>query len=565
MTWVGAQKGSRPVQVHSAPSLPVGHSQQPARVRALLVDPAIMPVDTHGSPEGTREPLTAFRVVLPMRTLLLLLLPFPLHAATYHVAPSGSNAANGLSLANAFATIQHGADVAVAGDSVVVHPGDYTGFAAMEHSGTANNPIVFLADGPGVNITSPCTYNDLDGINVENVDWVVVDGFTVNGMPRTGIRTALSDHVTLRNNRCNGNFKWGILCGFAEHAVIEYNTCSGSEDEHGIYFSNSADDPIIRYNHCFDNHANGIHMNGDVSMGGDGVISNAQVYGNIINGNGAGGGSGINCDGVVNSAFFNNLLYGNHASGISLYQIDGGAPSTGNKVFNNTILNAADARWCVNITEGCTGNQVLNNILINQHPFRGSIVVADDALSGFVSDYNLVVERLSPDGDATVLDLAGWQSLGYDMHSQVADAPGALFTAPQSGDFHALDANAQQVDAGTASVANVVNLDLEGNIRPQGAGYDIGCYEAGSSQAVVPMYEPDPEIKMWVLRGNMYFSPLPQAATLVCFDPAGRCLSSHDLPAGATTFRAPRAPWFIAVLRDVGGRAITSKALVTGE
>ncbi|MBK8948367.1 MAG: right-handed parallel beta-helix repeat-containing protein [Flavobacteriales bacterium] len=84
---------------------------------------------------------------------------------------------------------------------------------------------------------------------MEGVAWVVVEGFVVNDMPRTGIRTALSDHVTIRYNSRHSNYKWGILTGFAEHVVIEHNTCSGSEDEHGIYVSNSADDPIIRYNH----------------------------------------------------------------------------------------------------------------------------------------------------------------------------------------------------------------------------------------------------------------------------------------------------------------------------
>ena len=73
---------------------------------------------------------------------------------------------------------------------------------------------------------------------------IVVEGFTVVGMPRTGIRSALTDHVSIRYNTCMDNYKWGILTGFAEHVVIEHNTCSGSEDEHGIYFSNSADDPI---------------------------------------------------------------------------------------------------------------------------------------------------------------------------------------------------------------------------------------------------------------------------------------------------------------------------------
>ena len=65
-----------------------------------------------------------------------------LNAATYHVAVSGSNAANGLTLSTAWATVQHAADMAIAGDSVLVHPGSYAGFAAMDNSGTANAPIV---------------------------------------------------------------------------------------------------------------------------------------------------------------------------------------------------------------------------------------------------------------------------------------------------------------------------------------------------------------------------------------------------------------------------------------
>lgn len=50
-------------------------------------------------------------------------------------------------------------------------------------------------------------YNNLDGINVEDVSWVVIEGFTLIGMPRTGIRSALTDHITLRGNTGadNGN------------------------------------------------------------------------------------------------------------------------------------------------------------------------------------------------------------------------------------------------------------------------------------------------------------------------------------------------------------------------
>ena len=210
---------------------------------------------------------------------------------------------------------------------------------------------------------------------MEDVSWVVIEGFTVIGMPRTGIRSALTHHITLRGNTSADNGIWGILTGFAEHIIIEHNVCSGSVDKHGIYFSNSAEDAIIRFNHCFDNNANGIHINGDVSLGGDGVISNAQVYGITIRGNGTTGGSDINCDGVVNSVIYPNLLFDNYA-GISPYQIDAEAPSTGNLVYNNTIINASNARWCINITHDRTGNRLRNNVIVNQHPCNGSIVVA---------------------------------------------------------------------------------------------------------------------------------------------------------------------------------------------
>ena len=43
----------------------------------------------------------------------------------------------------------------------------------------------------------------------------------------------------------------------------------------------------------------GIHMNGDLSAGGDGIISDAQVYGNILHDNNTA--AGINMDGVEKS------------------------------------------------------------------------------------------------------------------------------------------------------------------------------------------------------------------------------------------------------------------------
>jgi hypothetical protein len=259
-----------------------------------------------------------------------------------------------------------------------------------------------------------------DGINLEGASYVVIDGFVVNGRTRTGVRAVTASHVTVRNCSLGFNGRWGILTGFIDDFLAEGNEAHHSQAEHGIYVSNSCDRPIVRNNLVHDNHANGLHFNGDESLGGDGLIESALVEGNVIYGNGAGGGSGINMDGGVGGVIRNNLLYDNHASGISLYRIDASAGASGNLVVNNTIVNAADGRWCVNIQDGSTGNTVRNNILYNFHSFRGAIAIDATSLPGFVSDYNSVVDRMSDDGGDTVIGFAAWQGLGYDVHSFVA-------------------------------------------------------------------------------------------------------------------------------------------------
>lgn len=392
-------------------------------------------------------------------------------ATEYYVAPGGSDGASGLAPGSAWATLQMAADTVGAGDTVHVADGSYAGFD-LRAPGTAADPIVFVADGSSAQITADNGVTP-DGINVETASYIVLDGFVVDGRTRAGIRVVLSDHVTVRNCSCGNNGRWGIFTGFTDDLLLEGNETYGSIDEHGIYVSNSGDRPVIRGNHSHDNNANGIHMNGDVSQGGDGIISDALVEDNVIHGNGTAGGSGINMDGVTDSVIRNNLLYDNHASGISLYRIDGGSGSNGNLVINNTILNASDARWCVNIRDGSTGNTLRNNILYNHHSFRGVITIDAASATGFSSDYNSLMDRMSVDGDSTVIDLAAWQAAGYDANSFLA-VPADHFVNPAS-DFHLLSTS-PAIDAGTATDAP--GDDLEGGARPVGAGFDLGAYEA---------------------------------------------------------------------------------------
>jgi hypothetical protein len=392
----------------------------------------------------------------------------------YVVSPAGSDTGPGIA-AQPWKTIQRAADEVVAGDTVTVRAGTYAGFR-LTIDGTAAAPITFQAEA-GVVINSRGAASP-DGINLEGADYVVIDGFRVDNtsgtITRAGIRSVTNRGAVIRNNVADRSGTWGIFTAFSEDVRIENNEAARSAAEHGIYVSNSADNPVVRGNKVWGNLANGIHMNGDVSQGGDGIISGAVVENNTIFGNGAAGGSAINCDGVRDSRIQNNLVYDQHSSGISLYRIDGGGASTGNVVVNNTVLIAADGRWALNVQNGATGNTFLNNILLNGHSSRGSVDVSADSLGGLTSDYNVVMDRFTTDDAATVWTLAEWRSqTGQDAHSLVS-TPALLFVNGAANDYR-LAVASPALDKGTTS--NLPVADLVGSPRPVGAP-DIGAYES---------------------------------------------------------------------------------------
>ncbi|HVU51406.1 MAG TPA: right-handed parallel beta-helix repeat-containing protein, partial [Polyangia bacterium] len=407
--------------------------------------------------------------------LALALAPAAARAAAYSVTPAGSDANPGTA-AQPWKTLQHAADNVAAGDTVTVEAGTYTGFSLCwdkPQDGQPDSPITFSAK-PGVVINAKNAHTD-DGIDLEGCSYIVVEGFEVTGMPRAGIRSvsgaANAIGVVIRGNDCHDNQVWGIFTSHVDSLVIEGNRATGSATQHGVYVSNACVNPVVRGNELAGNAGAGLHMNGDASQGGSGVITGALVEKNVIHDNGAMGGSGINCDGVQSSRIRNNLIYAEHASGISLYQGDAAQPSTDNVVVNNTVIVAADGRWALNVQNGSTGNRAENNILLDLNPSHGSIDI--DAASGaaFTSDYNVVMDRFTPDGDA-VVTLAAWQTTTkQDAHSLIA-TPAALFVSAAGNDYH-LSATSPALGAGTATDAPAD--DLEGHSRA--GGVDIGAYE----------------------------------------------------------------------------------------
>jgi hypothetical protein len=219
-------------------------------------------------------------------------------------------------------------------------------------------------------------------------------------------------------------------------------------------------------------------------MGGDGTLSGGLVENNVIFENGAEGGcAAINMDSVTDTLIRNNLLYQNHAGGIAMYRDSGAICSHDNRILHNTIVQAEDARWAISMIDfqgdgsECANNHFYGNILYNYHEWRGSYELQRPDFPGMVSDYNVMMDRVSVDDGESVITLAEWQELGFDRNSIIA-GPEELFVDPDSGDF-ALLPDAPAVDS--ADPLEDVPLDIEGDSRPAGSASDIGADEAASA------------------------------------------------------------------------------------
>ncbi|MGE5429449.1 MAG: right-handed parallel beta-helix repeat-containing protein [Syntrophomonadaceae bacterium] len=128
---------------------------------------------------------------------------------TYYVdANKGSDSNSGLSLLQAFRTIQKAAGLMSSGDLCIVNKGNYPERVYIHTSGTLKSPLVFRASGKGV-ITK--------GFTVE-ADYVTIDGFEITSTARKGWKEGAGIHLrgkgcSLLNNYIHDVFLEGIRLG----------------------------------------------------------------------------------------------------------------------------------------------------------------------------------------------------------------------------------------------------------------------------------------------------------------------------------------------------------------
>jgi len=449
-------------------------------------------------------------------------------ATTYYVATWGNDSNPG-TRGRPWRTIQKAAATLVAGDSARVMAGTYDEKIRFANSGIPDDYITLLADDDSVNIVYSGTD---DHVVLFTKAYIVLDGFRVSSARYQPVRlNPGSHHVVVRNCELFNTTYHGLVIesDSVHHVTIQNNVIHGhgtSMLHHGMYIK--GDYHLIEGNRVYDNAQYGIHL-----YNGDGSVRHCIVRNNVVHDNGArsanGGGGIIVTQG--DNLIYNNVCYGNRGGsnstsfGISVFNIPAGQGPT--VICHNALYDNGNAG--LNI-QGSNNVILKNNICLDDD--QRNLVLS--ASANIVLDHNCYY----PDGpmrfifERGVYDFTGYQTAsGQDSHSFLAEP---MFANPNGRDFH-LQPGSPCIDTGTGAG---VYVDFEGQVRPQGSGFDIGADEywppgwvveklasetPGSAPGLVPMPS--------VVRGRLVLTQrgsfhgrlgVTNLDTYLLLDPAGR-------------------------------------------
>lgn len=350
----------------------------------------------------------------------------------YYVSTTGSDANNGLSPQTAWATINHAdATAAIGAGGTIIHvaPGTYSQAVTTNKSGTsATARLVFRSDSRwGAKLNAP---SGLGAWN-SNGAWVDIVGFDITGASAV---------------------RFGII----------------STNNHVRALSN--------YIHDL---SNGNTANAGAGFGQNNYsITDQQVIGNIIVR--IGPNAGTTFTGLVHGIYFStpsNIAKNNVVAQISGYGIHLWHGATQEIITNNTVIGSLDGGIINGSGDSpCTVNSgtiISNNILV------ANAVGIKEGTSG-----GCTVTGATYANNLFYNNSTNWGTISSPTTGTVLGDPKFVnYQFNGTGDYH-LQSGSAAIDKGTSS--NAPTVDLDGGARPQGAGFDIGPYEYGSTPAIWP-------------------------------------------------------------------------------
>ncbi|MEM7229387.1 MAG: FG-GAP-like repeat-containing protein [Planctomycetota bacterium] len=356
-----------------------------------------------------------------------------------YVRTTGSNGNNGLTPATAWRTVDYAADQSSPGYIIYVGAGTYNEEINPSSDGTADEWITLIADTEGSRTGDAGTVtltSSSDVITLNDDDYFEFRGFAIDAGGQNCADIDDCDGASFID--CD-MFDASYDSISVDDSVVTLTNCTlrDSTTYSGLYVNSDSTVDVIS---CIitGNNDDGIYINND----GDNVVnvSECTIAGNTSDGirhrNGA-----LN---VTNSL-------------ISLSTDDGIESNSGTAtIWHCTIVdNNSDG------IDRAGGTMTVTNSIIAFND--------DDNLQGSMTNtYNIVF------------------GAGDDNFNSTSQGSNTLVTDPlfvSTNDYH-VSTVSPAIDAGT-SASSVTSIDLEGNSRPQDAGWDIGCYEGGQVSMVV--------------------------------------------------------------------------------
>jgi hypothetical protein len=367
-------------------------------------------------------------------------------AKDIYVSTTGSDSGDG-SQSSPFLTIQAAAKLATPGTTVHVAPGTYLGGFQTSANGTSTAHIAYVSDTPGGAkiVGGPLSNSNLAGW-WNSGDYVTIKGFEVDGS----------------NSQAVGWHNGLYLSG--SYDVAEGNIV------HDIIRSET------QYQQSIASHTGGAGIQLENYYGG----ANSSAIGNIVFNIGPSDQISFEVHGIFQNqtggTIDNNVISHVVGDGISLWHA-----ANNTQIANNTIDTANHAAIMVgsgdNGSSSTSGDHVNveNNILVNSE-----FGVEESGTTGI---HNIYANNLTFN-DGTQFNLQ------HSLQARSTVNADPMFANPAAMDYH-LQAGSPAIDAGTSSGAPTV--DLSGSPRPEGAEFDIGAYESGSSTQQPPL-PPPPEV-----------------------------------------------------------------------
>ena len=304
-------------------------------------------------------------------------------ATTLYVRPTRCSDAGSGTGTLPFCTIVKAAKVAVAGQTVLVSSGTYTGEVFPLHSGLQTARITFRpATGATVTISGP-----RHGFTISNKSFISVSGFRIQNTTGMGIYLSNARGVILYDNtvqtsgrRVSGAAAYGMYLSGTVGSIVKSNRVTNNSGS-GIYLASTSSSNQVESNDVSGNaygyvrnaagidvrgpgnliKGNRVHHNEDsgiqVFSGGNRTrVINNVVYANKgftttvqtncthpTTGNTRGcitGDHGIDASGVTGGQIVGNTVYGNATSGINLEGVPAGT-SSGFTIANNIATDNA--------------------------------------------------------------------------------------------------------------------------------------------------------------------------------------------------------------------------------